>query len=309
LVVFSGHTGYIADRLKITGFLLKMIRFQASQLIVLLLLAAPLCLAQTRIAISYPDLEQKEQVVHISYHIDDSDASDRFLVTLLVTDQRGERLNARTLSGDVGHNVSGGGTKHIAWDAGADSVSLTEGIDVRILVEALSPTRRELMALEEAQRDKEKQDELAGEDLMSQAVPDDSASPQANPRTFSRSGLVFRSLLYPGWGLSIVERKPHWIKGLAAYGCVAGSVILNRKAIETYGQIDDFEDYPSKDELYEKAVMQDNISEILAYGAVGIWVADFIWTLVGTRQMKTFTVQPKMDPLSYAPMIGFTYSF
>jgi hypothetical protein len=284
-----------------------MTRSPAILLFVLFLLAASHCFAQTRIAISYPDLDQKEQVVHISYEIAGSEASDRFLVTLLITNQEGERLHVGTLSGDVGYNVSGGGTKHIAWDAGADSVSLAEAIDVRILVEALTPTRREMLAMEEAQ-DFTEETEIS-EALVNPGGQLAASEAPPSPRTFSRSGLVFRSLLYPGWGLSIVERKPHWIKGLAAYGCVAGSVVLNRKAIETYGQIDNFEDYSSKDELYQKAVMQDNLSELLAYGAVGIWVADFVWTLIGTRGITKFEVQPRMDPLSYAPMIGITYRF
>lgn len=274
----------------------------------LLLTAVPLCFAQTRVAISYPEMDQEEQVVLISYIIEDSEPSDRFLVTLLVTDQQGERLNVRSLSGDVGAQVSGGGTKQIAWDAGADSVALWEDLDVRILVEALSPTSHELRALEEAKADMEYAEGLAAQDSASQPAPS-AAKTQAVSKTFTRTGLVFRSLLYPGWGLAIVAKKPHWIKGLAAYGCVAGSVALNREAIRTYGQIDQVEAYEQKNELFEKAVMQDTYSEILAYTAVGIWVADFIWTLAGTRQLSTFTVTPRMDPLTYAPMIGLTYRF
>lgn len=286
-----------------------MTRSPASLLLALFLMAAPVCSAQTRIAISYPDLEQEEQVVHISYRIENSHASDKFLISLLITDQQGERLHARTLSGDVGSDVSGGGLKHIAWDAGADSVSLSEAIDVRILVEALSPTRRELMVLEEAQQEREDQAALAGEDLNSKAVPGTPATPGVQTKTFTRGGLVFRSLVYPGWGLSIVKRKPHWIKGLAAYGCVAGAVVLNRKAVETFARIEDYEDYSSKDEFYQKALMQDDISEILAYTAVGIWITDFIWTLAGTRGIRTLEVHPKMDPLTYTPMIGIRYNF
>jgi hypothetical protein len=262
-----------------------MNRFLASQLFAMFLVAAPLCMGQTRMAISYPDLDQKDQVVHISYHIADSKPSD------------------------VGPEVHGGGEKQIAWDAGADSVSLADPIDIRILVKALTPTRRELLALEEAQLEKEAQVQMERENLVSGGVPGAAIQAQPQIQTFTRGGLVFRSLLYPGWGLSVVERKPHWIKGLAAYSCVAGSVVLNRKAIKSYGQIADFEDYPSKDERYQKAVMQDNFSEILAYTAAGIWLADFVWTLIGTRGIQTFEVHPKMDPLSHAPMIGLTYRF
>ena len=274
----------------------------------LFLSAAPVCFSQTRIAISYPELEEEEQVVHIHYHIDGSISSDKFRVSLLITDQSGEKLNALSLSGDVGADVSGGGRKHIVWNVGADSVQLDQAIDVKILVEALTPTRRERLALEEAQRHRDEA-ELAREELNSPTTPGAKLQAQVQVKSFSRGGLVFRSILYPGWGLSIVKGKPHWIKGLAAYGCVAGSVLLNRKAIETFGQIENFEDYPTKDELYQKAVLQDNFSEVLAYTAVGIWAADFVWTLVGTRGIKNFEVRPKMDPLTYTPMLGISYKF
>ena len=289
--------------------ILEMTRSSASLLFALFLTAAPVCFAQTRVAISYPELDQKEQVVHIHYHIEGSISSDKFRVALLITDQGGEKLDARSLSGDVGADVSGGGQKHIVWDAGADSILLDQTIDVLILVEALTPTRRELLALEDAQRQQEEHAVQALEELNSTTLPGAKLPPQVQIKSFSRGGLVSRSLLYPGWGLSIVKRKPHWIKGLAAYGCVVGSVVLNRKAIETFGQIEDFEDYPTKDELYQQAVLQDNLSEVLAYTAVGIWAADFIWTLVGTRGIKNFEVHPKMDPLTYTPMLGITYRF
>jgi len=293
-------------------------RIIASLFIALFFLADPICFAQSRVAIYYPEVEQKDRVVHITYLINDSELSDKFLVSLLVFDQSGDRLNAQSISGDVGYNVSGGGPKHIAWNAEADSVIFDVSIDVKILVEALSPTKRELVTLEEARRDQEIAEEMAREDFISLDAPDATGGQVAKPRRVTRTGLVFQSLAFPGWGLSRVKKKPHWLKGLAAYGCVAGSVVLNRKALETYGQIEGVEDYESKDQLYQEAMKQDNISEVLAYGAIGIWVADFIWTLVGTKDFKPIdvssyipglSVKTHLDPKTYAPMLGISYRF
>jgi hypothetical protein len=86
--VFFLHTVYIACRFDCTGLYKEMTRSPASLLIALFLIAAPVCLAQTRIAISYPDLEQEKQVVHISYRIGHSNASDRFLVEALTPTRR-----------------------------------------------------------------------------------------------------------------------------------------------------------------------------------------------------------------------------
>ena len=91
-----------------------------------------------------------------------------------------------------------------------------------------------------------------------------------------RTGIILQSLALPGLGLSRMTGKPHWLRGVAGYGCIAGSIILNRQAISTYDDIDDLEDYDDKNELFQKSLNRDNISEVLAYAAIGIWV-DIGW--------------------------------
>ena len=137
-------------------------------------------------------------------------------------------------------------------------------------------------------------------------------------RVFSRSSLILQSVAFPGLGLSRLAGKPHWIRGLAAYGCVAGSVALNRMAINTYQDYQNPGSAENAGTLLEKARQQDQASEVLAFVAAGIWITDVVWTLIGTSGMnqavnraagKGISVHPGYDPGIQAPVLSFNYRF
>ena len=288
----------------------------ASLLTTLLLLVSLLSFGQIHTAVSHPVVEVNDQEVHIFYDIINSGPKHRFNVSLLITDTRGRDLISRSLSGDVGDNISGGNKKHIVWNLEEDQVTLDGPIDVQILLKAL-PSAISGSSTQK-QNDLEESDSLAGVDAKSKNELLGAAGSPVKPKEYSQTNLVFKSLLFPGWGLTNLKKKPHWIKGLAAYGCVAGSVYLNRQAVNTYKQIDSFQDYQDKDDLYQKAIKQDNISEVLAITAAGIWVFDFVWTLVGTSELKAkkknspgpgLSLITDIDPFTYAPMLGIHISF
>jgi hypothetical protein len=290
----------------------------ASLLIPFLVLVSTVCNGQMHTAISYPIVEISDHEVHIYYDIVNSGPDDRFNVSLLITDTHGQELNVSSLSGDVGANISGGSHKHIIWNRETDQVVLEGPIEVRIMLEATSSVHSGNADPELNLIDLGGVDPSIGEDGISKNELLGGAESTVQPKTFSRTGLVFQSLLFPGWGLSRVNKGPHWVKGLAAYGCVAGSVYLNRKAVDTYARIDTYQDYQDKDDLYQKALQQDNISEVLAFTAAGIWVVDFIWTLVGTSDLKKkhkkgsdsgLSLITEIDPFTYAPMVGIHISF
>jgi len=137
-------------------------------------------------------------------------------------------------------------------------------------------------------------------------------------KDFNRTGIVIQSLAFPGLGLSRVTGNPHWLRGVAGYGCIAGSIVLNRQAVSTFNTIEGLENVDDVNEAFDKSVHQDNISEVLAYAAIGIWVADIIWTVAGTSdlkkrpldsQSKRFSIKSDFDPVSNIPMISLRYRF
>ena len=238
------------------------------------------------IQVSDPRLEIRDNRIHITYDILKSTSLDRFMVDLSVTDAKGNAIKAVALSGDIGDMVPGGDNRHIVWDLEADQIKMNASIFVKLHVKVIPPP-----------------EPVPVSPGGGEAVADQSQS-------YSRTGIILQSVAFPGLGLSRLSGNPHWIRGVLAYTCVAGSVAMNRMAISTYDGISDLVDYDDRSELYQKSVNQDNASEILAYVAIGIWVTDLVWTVIGTSNMgKGFSILSTYDPLLSAPLIGLTYKF
>jgi hypothetical protein len=137
------------------------------------------------------------------------------------------------------------------------------------------------------------------------------------PREYSRASLMLQSALLPGLGLSRLDRGPHWIKGVVGYGCIAGSVVLNRMAVSTYEEYKVPGSAENASELFDKAKVQDNISEVLAFTALGIWITDMVWTFIATHGKDTIneeiadglSVATSFDPNLRAPLLSLRYRF
>ena len=273
-----------------------------SLLITSILISDPMCYGQN-IEVSDPRLELRGNDVHIFYDILNSDPSDEFTVSMQITDATGKQVAVNSLTGDIGELVKGGSNKHIVWDLTADKVIMNASIYVKIYAKAILPLVEEQVVLPENKDTVEQnQQELTDasdpdkdedtspvetqktEDLPIKEAPieetsNTKSSPGAEAKSYNRTSIILQSLPMPGLGLSRITGKPHWLKGVAAYGCLAGSVILNRAAINTYEQIPQYIDWEDKDDLFQQSQKQDGFSELLAYAAIGIWVSDVIWTV------------------------------
>jgi hypothetical protein len=283
-----------------------------------------------QIEVSDPRLELRGNTILISYDILNSTQSDEFSVELEVKDSNGNKIGADALAGDVGEAVSGGANKQIAWDLEVDKIEMDASIFVKVYVTAIQPEEPEvsLPKVEEAEEDdpqdqaipKEGPGDPGAEEEINKAKLEDSArKPSSSARSaegYSRTGLILQSVVFPGLGLSRYKGGAHWVRGVAGYGCLGGAIFMNRQAVNTYAGIIDLSIYDEKDELYKKSLKQDNVSEILAYATIGIWVTDLVWTIVGTSDMpgtaslnKRINIRSKVDPVSNTPLIAFTYNF
>jgi hypothetical protein len=244
------------------------------------------------VQVSNPELEMRDNVIHITYDILNSTPSQEFTVELIITDSDGKRIRARTLTGDVGEGVTGGYGKQIAWDLEVDKIEMNADIYVKVHVKAVPPP--EPVITESPVKDEEGTD----------------------GKYFSRTGLILQSAAIPGLGLTRYKGGSHWIKGALGYGCIAGCVIMNRIAVNTYNGINDLAGYDAKNSEYQKSLRQDQVSEALAYVTIAIWISDLVWTIVGTSDLD-FRAQrngggrftPSIDPVSHTPLIAFTFQF
>jgi len=155
--------------------------------------------SQSEFKISNPDIILMGNQIHITYNIEDPNTPAVFSVRLEVTDEGGNLLNAKSLSGDIGEGIIGGKDKKITWDLASDNIFINE-------------------------------------DLYFQLYAKASIAPNLNTgknNSLNKAGIIFRSVAFPGLGLSRLKGGPHWLKGLAGYGCIAGSIVLNNMAYNT----------------------------------------------------------------------------
>ena len=270
-----------------------------SLLTIICLLANPRCNAQKSITVSDPRLELKGSKLLINYDILNSNLKDKFFVGLEIKDIDGNLLNTRALSGDIGEGITGGNNKLIIWDLNADKIFMDSDILVDIYVRPLSVDEPSIL-------------NNSGETELS------NSERNTEVKGFSRSSIMLQSLVLPGLGLSRVTGKPHWIRGVAGYCCIGGSIYLNRKAIATYENFRSATEPQDAETLFSTSTTQDMVSEVLAYAAIGIWVSDIIWTLLGTSdlnkeglnsQSRGFSIKTSLDCYTEAPLIGICYRF
>jgi len=87
---------------------------------------------QNAVEISEPALSLEKGKVYIEYKLLNTSKSEKFSIRVDITNQHGNSIDARSLSGDLGEGISGGGNKKIIWDIEADSIFLDEEIFVEV---------------------------------------------------------------------------------------------------------------------------------------------------------------------------------
>ncbi|MCK5134509.1 MAG: hypothetical protein KAR19_01880 [Bacteroidales bacterium] len=240
--------------------------------------------AQQNPGFSKPDLSVKDGYLLISYDILDSHRAERYHVRIEVTDSSGKSIEPKSVTGDIGENVTGGMNKQIRWNLIADNISMDQGVSVQIF----------------------------GKRIMIEEIG-------AKTQEISRMGAVMRSAAFPGWGLSKLNPgQPHWIKGVAGYGALAGSLIYNQRSYVNYQNYLDSSDKAERENYYNKSLRQGQLSVVMVFTATGIWVADIIWTIVGAKpednhsstvQLKGISIGTNYESSSNIPMLSLRYTF
>jgi len=240
--------------------------------------------------VSSPKLFFAENRLTIEYDILNSVQKNLFTIWVIITDDSGNSLDPVSLSGDVGEKIPGGISKSITWDIEKDKILLNQEIFVEIKIEDTTP------------RAKKKEIFL-----------ENTTTP------FKKAGLIFTSTILPGAGLTKINYgKPFWLIGIAGYGCVATSVIFNKKAADNYESYIKSYDINESENLFEKSQNQNRISKIAACTAIGIWVADLIWVTASVdkknnkillKKDQSLKIGSDIDPHTKSPLVKLTYRF
>jgi hypothetical protein len=326
--------------------------------------------AQENIKIPQPTVRFLNDRLIIKYEIMGYQQDDRFKVWLEITDSTGNRIDAHSLYGDIGNEVTGGPSKQIIWDLAADSMYLNMDLNIEIFatrnikpvpvaVAAVVANREgvksdtALANKEEEQPAEMKNDTEAGknkEEEVSEtkaetavtekktetepqpkaeaegAVTNKDASEKKEKSRTDKSMRVGSNLLLstacPGWGLTRLSGgKPYWLIGVTGFACIGSSVYLNRVShsnYEKYLETSDINNTGEMDDYYNTGKKQYTASNVLAWSALTIWVADLglTWFLTSKAQRSvlnsgsgSFSVGTSFDYYADTPMISIFYTF
>jgi hypothetical protein len=242
-------------------------------------LAFTVCHGQETYTVSKPRLAITNDVLTITYDIIDSNPDDRFNIWLEISDSSGNEIKAKALNGDIGNNIKPGKNLQVKWNLQADNIYLDQTINVLIVAEKIEPK------------------------IVSEVKV---------------GSVILKSAVFPGWGMTELSNgKPYWIMGVAATACLGSSIYLNRKAQANY------EEYltSTNDDIFpywNDAVNQNDISQLLGWTAVAIWVVDMgLVTIKAVRmnksykksQLNAFSISPGIDPYTNTASISLRYNF
>ncbi|MFC2115916.1 hypothetical protein ACFLTU_05545 [Bacteroidota bacterium] len=275
----------------------------------------PVCIAQTPVNISDPEIELKDSIVHISYDILNSSGADRHIVRIEITDSEGTMIDAKAFAGDIGENISGGNNKHITWNIGADRILLNEDIYITIFASLIPQPEpiSKVVSQDPVAEELHKENQAAKEPPKKDVVKEELTGKQ-----FSRTGLIVQSIAIPGLGLSRMSGKPHWLRSVAGYGCIAGSLFFLNEANASKADLDLASSEAWQTYYRDVSAWQGDISNAFIAAAAAIWVSDFIWTLIGTSdlkkkqllgEMKGVQIGAGFEPKSYTPTLSISYNF
>jgi len=257
----------------------------------ILLIFPQIIYCQRNITITKPRIEIFEENLIINYDILNAKPSDFYKVWIEVNDVEGNKINAISVTGDVGMEVKGGTGKRIVWNVVSDKIY----IDKEIIIEVRAEKSTKEIKLKETEESK------------------------MNLTDISKANMIITTVPLPGLGQSLLKRgKPYWLVGVAGYGFLAGSVVLNHMAASTYDDYNLSIVYDERMSLFDEAVQKDKYSKYLAYSAIGIWAADLIWVIATpTKSSRSQTVlkerrleiKPCLDAHSNITMVSLTYKF
>lgn len=284
--------------------------------IILFNVVFPDCIGQITFTVSEPQLSISNNNLIITYDILGAKADEKFNIWLEISDNNGVKINASTLSGDIGDSITGGANKRIVWNLLADNIFIDNTVNVEIIAEKIIIPEiiSEEKDLSEIPSDISKKEDMADEKESYKHTEE----PVPTYARVKVGNHLLQSTVFPGWGLTRLSKgKPYWLMGVAGIGCIASSIYFNQKAHSSYDTYltsadDNIIDY------WQDAERQGDISNAFAWSAAVIWIADLgIVTIKASSinksyrrsRLSAFSINPYVDSNTSTPMLSLNYKF
>ena len=250
-------------------------------------------------------------IVIIDYDILGRSSRDTINIALDVADSKGNKIEPKTVEGDVGKNIPGGLNKRITWDLRSDSLYINMDIYIGIIADIIKPPKivpkkepkekpvarvsekkepeeKPVASLSEKKESTEKESkQTPATDIIEEDHKKPEKMPEITP-SVKVGKIVMLSAIVPGLGLTkLSNKKPYWLIGVAGAGCIATSVYYNYQASSNYDKYGTTEDRNKINSYYDNAEKQKLYSNIFTISAAAIWVIDLgTASLVAIRKNK-----------------------
>lgn len=100
-------------------------------------------------------------------------------------------------------------------------------------------------------------------------------------KSLNRGSAILLSTVMPGLGQTKISKGKHfWLTGVAAYGVMAGGLIVHQSSINTYASYRIEEDPSKRGTLFTNAQNQSNLSIALIGSGTALWLANLVWVAV-----------------------------
>lgn len=134
-------------------------------------------------------------------------------------------------------------------------------------------------------------------------------------KSYNKGKMTLLSIAMPGLGQTKISNgKPYWIMGVAAYGTLAGGLIMRGNYNKTYDQYLTEEDPAKRSELFDKTQQQMNLSGALLVSSAAIWITNLIWVGLTPNEYQPLkhakiTLAPATLPARGTNMLTMTVNF
>ena len=242
--------------------------------------------SQSKATIGNVDFFQDGDNIIIKYDILKAKSNESFTIWVEVHSFQSGKISPKSLVGDIGNYVTGGKGKEIIWNVKADNINIDEEISIEVMG---------------------KPNAVAAINVVKDPVKVKSENKVSVPAAM---GL---SLVLPGLGNTYAKKGgPYWLMGVAGYGLIAGSIVMNNSAYKAYEDYKDETNASKRKDYYDKAESKDKMSKYMIYGAAGIWVINLIWTGIQAsnvnKQYRDSQVMmfPVYDPVHQSAGVNLT---
>ena len=225
-------------------------------------------IVDSKAVVSNVDFSLVNEELIITYDIINSSSGELFMVKVNILTESGKPVSAKSFKGDVGEKISGGPGKKIIWEISKDIAFLDDKIYVEI--EAVNQNPRVI-------------------------------------RPVSKGKALLFSTVYPGLGsYKITLKGYHLIKGVAAYGSLAGSFMYKKKSEQASLDYDKATTSADRDKYFTAYHDQKQASKILMYTSAAVWLIDYVTVLASENRSqkkgyksKIVYLGPAIDSSSY----------